>query len=293
MDGTRITNALTVDVEDYYHVSAFADSITRDDWPTLESRVEQNTDRILELFDQASVKGTFFTLGWVAERCPGIVRSIVDNGHELACHGYSHQLIYKQDREVFGEETRKAKQLLEDISGVAVNGYRAASYSITDESSWAVDVLIDAGFEYDSSIVPVRHDLYGMTGAGAYPYRLENHEGRSITEFPPSTLSIAGQRIPIAGGGYFRLFPYWFSQWGMGRINARDGMPFSFYMHPWEIDPAQPRIAASAKSRFRHYNNLDKFEPRLKKLLRNFEFGTMASVLRDVSLPSVAFAPGR
>ena len=177
--------------------------------------------------------------------------------------------------------------MLEDISGVAINGYRAASYSITKQSEWAIEILVNAGFRYDSSIVPVRHDLYGMSGARPYPYRMGLHDGRSIVEFPPSTLQVVGQRIPIGGGGYFRIFPYWFSKWGMGRINERDEMPFSFYLHPWEIDQDQPRINAGLKSRFRHYNNLDKFEPRLRKLLQRFQFDTMSTVLDNMLLENV------
>ena len=239
------------------------------------------------MFDKASVSATFFVLGWVAERYPDLVRAITSAGHELACHGYSHQLIYSQSPEVFREETERAKKLLEDISGVAVSGYRAASYSITKQSEWAIEILVNAGFRYDSSIVPVRHDLYGISGASAYPYRIGLNDGRSIVEFPPSTIQVAGHRIPIAGGGYFRIFPYWFSKWGMGRINDRDEMPFSFYLHPWEIDPAQPRINAGLKSRFRHYNNLDKFEARLRKLLQCFQFDTMSTVLDNMLLEDV------
>jgi polysaccharide deacetylase family protein (PEP-CTERM system associated) len=287
MSSSNIVNALTVDVEDYFHVSAFARSIDRSDWDSMESRVERNTQRILQIFADASVSATFFTLGWVAERFPALVREITNNGHELACHGYSHQLIYRQDPKVFREETIRAKSLLEDISGLAVHGYRAASYSITHQSTWALATLIDAGFSYDSSIVPVRHDLYGLSGAKPYPYRVRVDSGREIVEFPPSTIAIGRGRIPIAGGGYFRLFPYGFSRWGMARINARDGQPFSFYLHPWEIDPDQPRVPAGWKSRFRHYNNLDKFEPRMLRLLDEFRFGTMTAVLDGLDLQLV------
>ena len=287
MDGDRVVNALTVDVEDYFHVSAFADCIERKTWDSLESRVEQNTHKLLTIFDETSVSATFFMLGWVADRYPNLVTEITANGHELACHGYSHQLIYTQGRSVFREESLRAKKLLEDISGKAVVGYRAASYSITAKSLWAVEILMDVGFQYDSSIVPVRHDLYGLVGAGAYPYRLQLSDGRSMVEFPPSTIQIAGQRIPIGGGGYVRLFPYWFSKWGLGSINGRDRMPFSFYLHPWEIDPEQPRISAGWKSSFRHYNNLQKCEERLRKLLKNFRFDTMATVLGTLTLDTV------
>jgi polysaccharide deacetylase family protein (PEP-CTERM system associated) len=287
MNSDSITNALTVDVEDYFHVSAFARVLNRENWDSMESRVEQNTYKLLEIFDEASVSATFFVLGWVADRYPNLVRDICANGHELACHGFSHQLIYTQDPAEFRQETIRAKGLLEDISGWPVTGYRAASYSITNKSRWAIDTLIDAGFQYDSSIVPVRHDLYGMTGVSAHPYRITAADGRSMIEFPPSTISVVGNRIPIGGGGYFRLFPYWFSRWGLNRVNNQDGMPFSFYLHPWEVDPEQPRISAGWKSRFRHYNNLEKCEGRLIRLLGEFRFSTMRSVLADLSLDDV------
>ena len=290
MEESQVINALTVDVEDYFHVSAFADVIDRDSWTSLESRVVRNTGKLLQIFDDASVSATFFVLGWVAERHPELVREITANGHELACHGFSHQLIYTQSQGVFREETRRAKEMLEEISGNKVFGYRAASYSITKDSQWALEILIDTGFEYDSSIVPVRHDLYGMADAGEYPYRIHVPDGRSIVEFPPSTLGVAGRRIPIGGGGYFRLFPYWFTKYGLTRINERDDMPFSFYLHPWEIDPHQPRISAGWKSTFRHYNNLQKFEPRLLKLLKEFRFSTMVSVLGTLAPEPVDIA---
>lgn len=281
-----IVNALTVDVEDYFHVSAFSQSIQRESWGTLETRVERNTNRLLEIYEAAGVSATFFVLGWVAEKFPQLVTAIVDAGHELACHGFSHQLIYKQSPEEFREETVRAKKLLEDISGIRVRGYRAASYSITPKSTWAVSTLIEAGFDYDSSIVPVRHDLYGFSGASPYPYRLRTASRQEIIEFPPSTVEKFGVRIPIGGGGYFRLFPYWFSRWGLRQINQVDEQPFSFYLHPWEIDPGQPRVATGWKSKFRHYNNLDKFEPRMARLLNDFHFTTMSDVLQDLELGS-------
>lgn len=284
---STLINAMTVDVEDYFHVAALSGSIKRNTWDKLASRVEKNTDELLDIFDAASVSATFFVLGWVAERYPGIVKSICDGGHELACHGYSHQLIYKQSPKVFADETRKAKAILEDVSGRSVRGYRAASYSITAQSIWALDILLDAGFEYDSSIVPVAHDLYGFAGAEVFPHRLTVPNGRSIVEFPPSTIKILGKRIPIGGGGYFRIFPYWFSKWGLGTVNRKFDLPFSFYLHPWEIDPDQPRVRTGWKSRFRHYTNLDKCKHRLIRLLSSFEFATMQSVIDDLQLPVV------
>lgn len=279
----QIRNALTIDVEDYFHVAALSEAIKVDDWPSMEYRAEANTDRLLALFEEFDTKATFFILGWVAERSPQLVKRIANAGHEIACHGYSHQLVYRQTPEVFREETFKSKRMLEDQSGQPVNGYRAASYSITAQSKWALDILCDAGFTWDSSIFPVRHDNYGMPGTPRWPHLLQTDGGQQITEFPLSTLQLSGYTLPIAGGGYFRLFPYWFSQWGLGQIN-RQGEPFIFYLHPWEVDPDQPRVEVSALSRFRHYNNLDKCEQRLRKLLGAFEFTTVETVLADKGL---------
>jgi polysaccharide deacetylase family protein (PEP-CTERM system associated) len=274
---------MTVDVEDYFHVSAFKNVISPDDWSGMESRVEANTHFLLETFGDHGVKATFFVLGWAAERHPSLVREIVEGGHELACHGYSHQLVYTQSPRVFREETLRAKGLLEDVGQVPVLGYRAASYSITKESEWALDVLVDAGFTYDSSIFPVHHDRYGIPNADVRPHRIRD-SGQGLVEFPLSTKSVAGWRIPVAGGGYFRLFPYAFSRWALGSINRSERRPFIFYLHPWEIDPDQPRIQAEWFSRFRHYNNLDRCRDRLTRLLGEFRFGTVRSVLMDQGL---------
>ncbi|MBW4933415.1 XrtA system polysaccharide deacetylase [Marinobacter sp. F4206] len=286
---TAIQNALTIDVEDYFQVAALAEAVKRDDWPSMEYRVEANTDRLLELFDRHEIKATFFTLGWVAERSPDLVRRIQGAGHEIASHGYSHQLIYDQTPEVFREETRRSKKILEDIIGESVTGYRAASYSITSRSRWALDVLCEEGFTWDSSIFPVHHDRYGMPGTPFEPYQLRAPSGGLLTEFPLSTCPVGSYRLPIAGGGYFRLFPYWLSRWGLGRIN-RAGKPFIFYLHPWEIDPEQPRLKVKAFSRFRHYNNLDKCMGRLESLLGDFRFGSVSSVLSGVTISSEAVA---
>lgn len=275
-------NAMTVDVEDYFHVSAFADAIDPAHWASMESRVEANTHRLMDLFDEHGVKITFFVLGWVAERYPGLVREIVRRGHELACHGYSHQLVYRQNPELFRAETVRSKDILEQAGQVRVRGYRAASYSITRQSQWALNILAETGFEYDSSIFPVRHDRYGIPGAGRWPHRLELEDGRSLTEFPLSTVRWFGATLPMAGGGYFRIYPYALSRAGLRHINRRDGMPFVFYLHPWEVDPGQPRIRAKALSRFRHYNNLDRCEARLRRLLRDFSFTTMHDVLASL-----------
>jgi polysaccharide deacetylase family protein (PEP-CTERM system associated) len=280
-------NAMTIDVEDYFHVSAFDGVIARDTWSQRDSRVERNTHRLLELFDDAAVSATFFFLGCVAEQFPKLVRAVQEEGHEIACHGYSHRLIFRQSRGEFRTETCRAKRILEDLTGEAVAGYRAASFSITQDSIWALDVLAEAGFTYDSSIAPVRHDIYGLSTARPYPHCIETMAGRSLVEFPPSTISIAGYRLPIGGGGYFRLFPYAFTRSCLDTINTTRGMPFTFYLHPWEIDPDQPRIDVGWKSRFRHYNNLHKCEQRLERLLRDFRFGTMSAVLESVELESV------
>ncbi|QSP96546.1 DUF3473 domain-containing protein [Marinobacter salinisoli] len=279
-----IKNALTIDVEDYFQVAALAEAVERSDWPKMEYRVESNTDRLLELFERFDTKATFFVLGWVAERSPGLVRRIQQAGHEIASHGYSHQLVYSQTEKVFREETRKSKTILEDITGAFVSGYRAASYSITAKSRWALDVLCDEGFTWDSSIFPVHHDRYGMPGTPFTPYRLQAPNGGQLTEFPLSTCAIGNYRLPIAGGGYFRLFPYWLSRWGLGQIN-RLGQPFIFYLHPWEIDPSQPRLAVKALSRFRHYNNLERCYGRLERLLGDFSFAPVSSVLSDSTIP--------
>ncbi|MDX5441782.1 MAG: DUF3473 domain-containing protein [Alteromonadaceae bacterium] len=276
----QIRNALTIDVEDYFQVAALAEAVKYDDWSSMEYRVEANTDRILRLFETAGVKATFFTLGWVAERSPNLVKRIADAGHEVASHGYSHQLIYNQTPDVFQEETIRSKAILEDILGEPVTGYRAASYSITNQSRWALDILAEQGFTWDSSIFPVHHDRYGMPGTPRWPHRLMTDKGYELAEFPLSTLKLPGYTLPIAGGGYFRLFPYWFSKFGLGSIN-RQGKPFVFYLHPWEVDPGQPRLDVKWFSRFRHYNNLDVCEQRLEKLLRHFRFTTMSRVLKD------------
>ena len=277
---TGIENAMTVDVEDYFHVSALAESISRKDWSTMEYRAEQSTTRLLEMFEQHGVKATFFVLGWVTQRSPQLIRRIHDAGHEIACHGLTHELVYRQTPDVFRTETRDSKAMLEDLIGAPVLGYRAASYSITADSLWALDILCELGFKYDSSIFPIAHDRYGIPGASVKPGKIRAPNGREIVEFPLTTRKVLGMRIPVAGGGYFRLMPYWFTRWALKGVNAGDRMPFVFYLHPWEIDPEQPRVRASLLSRFRHYNNLDVCERRLRALLRDFRFSTMRNVLR-------------
>jgi len=283
MTGKHV-NALTVDVEDYFHVSAFAKNISRDDWDSIVSRVEQNTQKLLELFSEKNVFATFFVLGWVAERFPGLIREIDVLGHEVASHGYSHQLIYNQSPDVFKEETLRSKNLLENIIQKPVLGYRGASYSITKQSVWALDILFDAGFKYDSSIFPVRHDRYGIPDAPRFPYLAETPKKNKIIEFPLTSFRFMGAQLPIAGGGYFRLFPYWFTKLAFNKIHNTENRPFIFYLHPWEIDPEQPKVKSSLFSRFRHYNNLHKCETRLKSLLSDFEFSSVLNVLKNTGL---------
>lgn len=279
-----LTNAMSVDVEDYFHVAALSEAIARDQWDEMSARVGHSTRRLLDLFDATATKATFFTLGWVAERHPDLVREIHQRGHEVACHGYSHRLVYEQSPAEFRDETLRSKQLLEDLVGEAVLGYRAASYSITGQSLWALDILAEAGFRYDSSIFPVRHDLYGLPGAPRFPHVLKTPGGAELVEFPPTTARVLGQNLPAAGGGYFRLYPYALSRWLMRRVNERDGHPAIFYLHPWEVDPDQPRVNASWRSRFRHYNNLHKCEERLGRLLREFRFAPARDVLDMLDL---------
>jgi polysaccharide deacetylase family protein (PEP-CTERM system associated) len=279
-------NALTIDVEDYYHVSAFEAVVPFADWERYESRVEKNTHRILDLLDTYMTKATFFVLGWVVERHPGLIRTLVARGHEVASHGYAHQRVYTQTPEQFRTETRRSKRLLEDTLGQPIHGYRAASYSITAQSLWALDVLREEGFVYDSSIFPIRHDLYGIPSHPRFCSMISGQSGAPLVEFPLSTLRLGGTNFPIAGGGYLRLFPYAYTHWGIRYLNRREGQPAVVYLHPWELDPAQPRLPAGKLSRFRHYTNLHKMEERFVRLLQDFSFGTMAEVLHTRGLLS-------
>lgn len=274
-----VINAMTVDVEDHFHVSAFERVIAREAWPRHESRVAANTERLLAVFSKRSVSATFFVLGAVAERCPNLVRRIVEAGHEVASHGYSHELIYEQSPRQFREDVRRAKGLLESITGQRVDGYRAPSYSVTARSLWALDVLIAEGHTYDASIFPIRHDRYGIPTAPRHAH-LVRRAGGSLVEAPASTVRWGGVNLPIAGGGYFRILPYGWTRWGIARVNGREGRPVIFYMHPWEIDPDQPRIQADWLSRFRHYRNLHLTELRLSRLLSHFRFAPLRSVLQ-------------
>ncbi|MGX2039741.1 XrtA system polysaccharide deacetylase [Methylocaldum sp. MU1018] len=275
--GNSIVNAMTVDVEDYFHVSAFEPYIERSKWDELPCRVERNTDRILQLFAETEVQATFFTLGWVAERYPALVKRIVEAGHELACHGYSHVRATRQTPDEFREDVLRAKHLLEDIGGVPVLGYRAASYSIGSKNLWALRILEESGFGYSSSIYPVKHDLYGMPEAPRFAFRPCRPDG--LLEIPVTTVELGNKKWPCGGGGYFRLLPYPVSHWAIERVNRQDGQSCVFYFHPWEIDPDQPRQRGiSLKTRFRHYLNLSRTESRLRRLLREFRWNTMAHV---------------
>ena len=281
-----IINALTVDVEDYYHVTALARNVHRDTWASRESRVVGNTQKLLAIFEEFGAQATFFVLGWVAEQHPQLVKEIAARGHEVACHGFSHRLVYEQPAEEFYEETHRAKRLLEDLTGSAVLGYRAASYSIVRESLWALDILVELGFAYDSSIFPTRHDRYGIPDAERAPSRLSTPGGKLIVEWPLSTARVFGLKLPVSGGGYFRLLPYWLTRYGLTSINHGEARPFIFYLHPWEIDPAQPRVSASWLSRLRHYTNLGECEERLRRLLVEFRFGTASDGLVQLGLIS-------
>jgi polysaccharide deacetylase family protein (PEP-CTERM system associated) len=314
-------NILTIDLEDYFMVSAFEDVVKREDWENHESRIERNTYRLLDILNNPSrnpVRATFFCIGWVAERYPHLIREIRQLGHEIACHSYDHRRIYNTSPDEFREDIRKSRKILEDIVGEEVIGYRAPSYSITNKSRWAFEVLVEEGFRYDSSVFPIHHDLYGMPDAPRFPFII-SLDGNSnvefsvlnfelgtaepqhsttaaplegitphsalrtrnyLIEFPISTLKVFGQNLPISGGGYFRLFPYDLMKYGLKRINEKEHKPFVFYLHPWEIDPEQPRVyGLSSRSKFRHYVNLDKTEFKFKKLLSDFRFSTIRQLL--------------
>jgi len=267
---------MTVDVEDYFHVSAFEGHIDRGDWDKLPCRVERNTERLLELFAEHGVKATFFVLGWVAERYPGLIRRIVEGGHEVASHGYAHVRATCQTPDQFHADVSGTKKLLEDKSGQEVNGFRAASFSIGADNLWALDVLGDAGYRYSSSIYPVRHDLYGIPKGPRFPFR---NNGIGILEVPITTVSVLGHNLPVGGGGYFRLLPYGLYRWALRRVNRWECEAGVFYCHPWEIDPDQPRQTGIGwKTRFRHYTNLDRMESRLRRLLADFAWGRMDDV---------------
>lgn len=267
-------NALTIDVEDYFQVSAFSPYIPRSEWEALPCRVERNVDRILALLDENDIKATFFTLGWIAERYPAMVQQIVANGHELASHGYAHHRVTEMNPAQFRDDIIRSKQLLEDIGGLPIAGYRAPSFSIGSHNLWALDCLEEAGYRYSSSIYPVRHDHYGMPDAPRFAFH-PNPSGK-LLELPVTTVRMFGRNLPSGGGGYFRLWPYAVSRWFLQRVNMVDRQPVIFYFHPWEIDPDQPRQSGlSLKSRFRHYTNLSRMAAKLRRVLSDFEWDRM------------------
>lgn len=278
MPDTIITNALTIDVEDYFQVSAFAPHIKRAEWNTRECRVERNVDAILEMLAHRETKATFFTLGWIAERYPQLVRKIVEEGHELASHGYGHERASEQTEAAFFSDIHLAKLVLEDLAGSEVNGYRAPSFSIGTGNLWAFDSLLRAGYRYSSSVYPIRHDHYGMPDSPRFAYEVRP----GLMEIPITTLRVLNRNLPSSGGGYFRLFPYALSRWMLRRVNTDDRESGVFYFHPWEIDAGQPRIAGiSRKTRFRHYVNIGCMRERLNWLLRDFKWGRMDRIFLD------------
>lgn len=271
MPRSPTANALTIDVEDYFQVSAFAPHIPRSEWPIRECRVERNVDCILGMLDEHNTKATFFTLGWIAERYPELIKRIVANGHELASHGYGHERASDQTPEAFFSDIQVAKLILEDLAGCEVKGYRAPSFSIGEQNLWAFECLERAGYHYSSSVYPIKHDHYGMPNAPRHAHKIGK-----LLEIPPTTLRFLNRNWPASGGGYFRLLPYEISRWMIGHINDVDKFAAVFYFHPWEIDTEQPRIAGiNRKTRFRHYVNIDRMEQRLHRLLGDFSWGRM------------------
>jgi polysaccharide deacetylase family protein (PEP-CTERM system associated) len=276
-----ITNAMTIDVEDYFQVSAFAPYIERSEWESRECRVERNVNRILDLLNEKEAKATFFTLGWIAERYPQLVHRIVREGHELASHGYGHERASDLTEQAFYADIHSAKSILEDLSGQQVKGYRAPSFSIGTGNLWAFDTLARAGYQYSSSIYPIQHDHYGMPDAPRFAHVIRT----GLLEVPVTTLHMFNRNWPSSGGGYFRLLPYALSRWMLSRVNAMEQQAALFYFHPWEIDVDQPRIAeASAKARFRHYVNIDRMEAKLSRLMSDFQWGRMDDVFLKPSL---------
>ncbi len=276
-----MVNVLTIDVEEYFHVANFESVIGIEQWEHCDSRVERSTDFILDLLDEENVKATFFILGWVADRHRLMVRRIHSRGHEVASHGYLHRRIYTLNPNEFRDDTLQSKSVLEDITGEEVSGYRAASCSITANSMWAIDILIEAGFKYDSSIFPIWHDRYGIPGHDRFVHSLKGTNGGEITEIPFSTISVGGSNFPVAGGGYFRLFPYFVTKRAIRHINKNENQPVNVYFHPWEIDPGQPRIKVGLLSSLRHYANLSQMEKKLRRLLSDFSFAPVKEVYKE------------
>ncbi len=274
-----LPNGLSVDVEDYYHVEAFADRIRSDTWSEYPRRVVANTRRVLQLFDDLGARATFFMLGYVAEKEPALVREIVAAGHEVSCHSHMHRQVFKMTPKEFREDLRRARKTIEDACGAEVIGYRAPTFSIVEKSLWALEILAEEGFLYDSSVFPVSHDFYGMPDAPRFPFRWLCPDGKSLIEIPPFTVRFAGRNWPAAGGGYLRILPMAYTRWAMNRVRKREGRPALVYFHPWEIDPDQPRLSGSLKARLRHYSNLEGMERRIRRLLTQSRFVSFRAFL--------------
>ena len=279
-------NAMSIDVEDYYHVSSLEKQIGKSDWPSFPSRISRNVGRVLELLDKRGVRATFFVLGWVADHHPSTVREIVQAGHELACHSYWHRLVYEMSREEFVQDTVQAKAAIEDASGAEVTGYRAPSYSITMESEWALEILLELGFRYDSSIFPIEHDRYGWRGASRFATPVLQSGDKVLWEFPPTTYPLFGRAVPVAGGGYLRMLPYNYMKWALDYVNLEEQREGCVYFHPWEIDPEQPRLLDSTVAWWRHSVGIAGMEEKLARLLEDFDFAPLREVLRTLSCES-------
>jgi polysaccharide deacetylase family protein (PEP-CTERM system associated) len=277
-------NALTFDVEEYFHAEAFAKVVTRDRWSTLASRVVVTTERLLDLLEEMSTSATFFVLGWVAERHPWLVRRIRDRGHELACHGYGHEMITRQSRSEFSRDVMRAKAAIEDASGDSVIGYRAPTFSVVRGTLWSLEALAEAGFRYDSSIFPIVHDRYGIRGSARFPHRHRFGPGSELAEFPLSTVSLLGWRFPVAGGGYFRLLPYGMTRRAIRHLNRYERQPAIVYLHPWELDVEQPRLPVGALTQLRHSVNTSATEAKLRRLMHDFRFAPARDVLQGVGV---------
>jgi polysaccharide deacetylase family protein (PEP-CTERM system associated) len=290
-ESTPIVNALTIDVEEYFHPNAMDAAVSPAEWDRLPQRVEHNTFRLLDLLDEHHVCATFFVLGWVAERRPHLVDEIARRGHEIASHGYAHRLVYQQEPWQFRADVVRSKTILEDRLGAPVFGFRAASYSFLESCLWALDILIEEGFRYDSSIFPIRHDIYGIPTFSRFAVDIQR-PGGSIVEIPASTVRFLGRNWPVGGGGYFRLFPYRLTRGALRHLNRQEGVPAIVYLHPWELDETQPRLPASATARFRQYTNLGRTEGRLRRLLRDFRFGPMGEALPAFGLPTIGSRSG-
>jgi polysaccharide deacetylase family protein (PEP-CTERM system associated) len=288
-EADQLSDALSVDVEDYFHVEAFAENVSREKWPSFPSRVHANCERILEIFEKHGWRATFFVLGWVAEREPALVRKIANAGHELACHSYAHRRVFSLSAEEFRDDLRRARGLIEDSAGVRVVGYRAPTFSILRRSIWALDILAQEGFLYDSSIFPIRHDLYGYPEFPRFLQRIILPSGREIFEVPMSTIHFAGLNWPVGGGGYLRLLPMLYTSWAIRRLHQRDRQPFILYLHPWELDPGQPRINSGWKSRLRHYSGLSGMESRLEVLLKQGRFEPLINLVNKFRDSAPAF----